>query len=287
MNQTSRGSVDDEPVGGKPQQGNPVKALVVEALKVARAGNEMGVVLRMIGPLAVRHHCPQLSQEIQPTRVCADLDFAGYAEQSERIREVFATLGYHEDIEINVLHPGAGRLVFSHPATQTHADVFLEELNFCHPFRRERCRRGRLPQAAVALERATFCHPIPWAGRLEADDPTIPLAELLLQTLTVSDIDEQDLVEAVALLGEHEVAQDDVDHINAAKIAELCAKQWALWRACSCNLERVISFLPRAGLSDDKRVVVSARIAALLRLTDEFPKDPEWQQQAQTADGIS
>ncbi len=287
MNQTSRGSVDDEAGGGRPQQDNPPTVLVAEALSVARAGNEMGVVIRMIGPLAVRHHCPQLSQEIQPSRVCADLDFAGYAEQSERIREVFASLGYHEDIEINVLHPGAGRLVFSHPATETYADVFLDELNFCHPFRRERCRRGRLPQAAVALERATFCHPIPWADRLEVDDPTIPLAELLLQTLTVSDIDEQDLVEAVALLGEHEIVKDDADHINGAKIAELCAQQWGLWRACSSNLERVISFLPRSGLSDDKRVVVSARIAALLHLNDEFPKDPEWQQAAETADGTS
>jgi hypothetical protein len=286
MNQPSRGSVDDKAGAGRLPQGDPARALEAEALRVARAGSEMGVALRLIGSLAVRYHCPQLTQEIRPSRICADIDFAGYGEQSEQIRKVFASLGYDEDIEINVLRPGAGRLIFSHPETRTHADVFLDELNFCHPFRREHCRRGRVPQTDVALERATFCHPIPWTGRLEVDDPTIPLAELLLETLTVPDIDESDFVEAITLLGGHEVAQDDADHVNGAQVAELCAQQWGLWHDCSTNLAKVGAFLPGAGLSDDERVVVSTRIATLLRQIDECSKGPEWHEQAKVAGRI-
>ena len=286
MNQPSRGPVDDKAGAGRTEQRDPARALEAGALAIAGAGREMGVALRLIGSLAVRYHCPQLTQEIKPSRICADIDFAGYGEQSEQIRRVFASLGYGEDIEINVLRPGAGRLIFSHPETQIHADVFLDELNFCHPFRREHCRRGRVPQADVALERATFCHPIPWTGRLEVDDPTIPLAELLLETLTAPDIDESDLVEAVTLLGGHEVAQDDADHVNGAQIAELCAQQWGLWHACSTNLAKVGALLPGTDLSDDERIVVSARIATLLRLIDECPKSPEWHEQAKVTGRI-
>jgi hypothetical protein len=283
MDQSSQGSLDDRAAGRDPRQLSTAQALEAEALAVTSAGNQVGVVLRLIGPLAVRYHCPQLTQEIRSSRVCGDIDFAGYAKQSDQISALFASLGYEGDIELNVLHPDAGRLIFSHPETQTHADVFLDELNFCHPFQRERCRRGRLTQADVALERATFCHPIPWARRLEVDDPTIPLAELLLETLTVADLDEQDIAEAIALLGEHELAQDDAGHINGAQMAELCAQQWGLWHACSAALEKVGTSLPRSDLGDEARAAVTTRVATLLHLLEDHPKGAAWHEQAEIA----
>ena len=42
------------------------------------------------------------------------------------------------------------RLVFNDLNSTLHLDVFFDKLDFCHP--------------------------IPWAGRLEVDSPTIPLA---------------------------------------------------------------------------------------------------------------
>jgi hypothetical protein len=283
VNQFSKGAVHNKGSGGTLDQGDTAKGLEAEALRVVRAGDEVGVILRMIGPLAARYHCPQLIYEIKSSRVCADIDLAGYAMQSTEIRQLFASLGYNEDVEINILHEDAGRLIFNHPETQLRADVFMDELNFCHPLRRERCIRGRLPQADTALERATFCHPIPWKGRLEVDNPTIPLAELVLELTQVVDLDEQDLVEAATLLAAHEIADDDADRINGAKIAELCAQQWGLWQACSTNLKNVAAFLSQSDLKDDDRAVVGARIATLLHLIDEYPKGAQWLQQGATA----
>jgi hypothetical protein len=47
----------------------------------------------------------------------------------------------------------------------------------------------------------------------------------------------------VALLGfkrrERRLADEDGDTINAARIAQLCAADWGLWRTCTMNLDRV------------------------------------------------
>ena len=74
------------------------------------------------------------------------------ASRTTPIRELFVSLGYDEDLEINAFHAEGGRLIFNNPTSHIHVDVFMDKLDFCHP--------------------------IPWKGRLEVDSPTIPLAEL-------------------------------------------------------------------------------------------------------------
>jgi len=55
-----------------------------EALRVVNAGEEQGVVLRVIGALAFFHHCPEFGfiQE-KLNRVYTDIDFAAYGKQSK------------------------------------------------------------------------------------------------------------------------------------------------------------------------------------------------------------
>jgi len=186
----------DEEIGMGTVDVEQAKAFQDEAVRVVRAGEERGVVLRIIGALAFHQHCPEFGYfQEKLNRVYTDIDFAGYGRQSKPIRDLFQAIGYDEDVEINAFHAEGGRLIFNHPRTHIHIDVFMDKLDFCHP--------------------------IYWKGRLEVDDPTIPLAELLLEKMQIVKINEKDIIDTVMLLREHPVATDDADHINARRIAEL------------------------------------------------------------------
>ena len=109
-----------------------------------------------------------------------DIDFAGYGKQSNAIRELFVSLGYDEDLEINAFHAEGGRLIFNHPETHLHIDVFMDRLDFCHP--------------------------IPWKNRLEVDASPSRSAELLLEKMQIVKINEKDIIDTIMLLREHEIA---------------------------------------------------------------------------------
>src|SRR5215211_3287989 len=49
--------------------------------------------------------------------------------------------------------------------------------------------------------------------------------------------DEKHVGDALALLHDHPVGEQDGDTINAAHIAKLCASDWGLWRTFTANLE--------------------------------------------------
>ncbi len=122
-----------------------------EVRRIVEAGSAAGVTLRLLGSLAFQFHCPEFGflQE-KMGRAYTDIDFAGYGREAKNVRALMAGLGYAEDKEVWVVSEG-GRAIFNHPALKLHVDVFYEKLDFSHV--------------------------IPWAGRLETDSPTIPLAE--------------------------------------------------------------------------------------------------------------
>ncbi|HJW75839.1 MAG TPA: hypothetical protein VJ787_09250 [Thermoleophilia bacterium] len=251
----------DDHIGIGHVDGAIAKAFEDEAIRVVQAGQERGVPLRVIGALAFHHHCPRFGYlQSKLNRVYTDIDFAGYAKQSHPIRHLFVSLGYDEDEETNSFHAEAGRLVFNHPGLNIHADVFMDRLDFCHP--------------------------IPWKGRLEVDSPTIPLAELLLEKMQIVKINEKDIIDSVMLLREHEVAEDDEDHINVKRAAELCAGEWGLWRTTTMNLDKVRDFLPHFDLTEEDCSVVSERIEEIRRAIDAYPKGTKWRLRAKVGDKV-
>jgi len=232
-----------------------------EALRIVEAAGQNGVMLRILGALAFHYHCPQFGWiQAKLNRVYTDLDFAGYGNQSGAIRDLFLSLGYGEDVEVSAFNAESGRLIFKHPRTSLHIDVFMDRLEFCHP--------------------------IPWKGRLEVDSPTIPLAELVLEKVQIVKINEKDIIDTIMLLREHEIARDDSDHVNAARIAKLCAGEWGLWRTASMNLGKVRDFLPHFDLSDDDRRIVAERVEELLMAMDDEPKGTRWRLRARVGDKV-
>ena len=64
----------------------------------------------------------------------------------------------------------------------------------------------------VFYDRLEFCHTIPLVDRLEADAPTIPLAELVLSKLQIVKINEKDVIDLILLLLDHPVGSGRSGH---------------------------------------------------------------------------
>jgi hypothetical protein len=252
--------INDE-VGMGTVDADMAKRFEDEAVRIVSAGQAKGVTLRIIGALAFHHHCPQFGYiQAQLNRVYTDIDFAGYGKQNQQIRQLFVSLGYDEDMEINAFHAEGGRLIFNHPGTHLHIDVFMDRLDFCHP--------------------------IPWKNRLEVDDVTIPLAELFLEKMQIVQINEKDIIDTIMLLREHEIAASDEDCINSNRVATLCAGEWGLWRTTTMNMDKTRDYLPHLDLADEDKEVVTRRLAELRTAMDDISKGTKWKLRAKVGDKV-
>jgi len=213
------------------------------------------IVVRLIGALAFRTHCPQFGHlQRSLGRVYTDFDFASYRRFFPDLQRLFAGLGYQEDKMVSRLF-GESRMLFHDPAHGRHIDVFFDRLHFSHT--------------------------IPLDGRLEADSPTLPLAELLLEKLQIAHINEKDVIDTIMLLREHPVGPGDDDTINLDVVTGLTSRDWGLWRTVTGNLAIVedrLSAYPQLAAAD--REVVTDRLRALRQAIDRAPKTAAWKVRA-------
>ena len=226
-------------------------ALEREVDRVVEAVAARGRPIRVLGSIGVAIHCPD-ARSLLPSfeRTYADIDFAAYQRDARDVSAAIVGLGYAEDREVSIVSEGR-RSIFEHPSAQVHLDVFYDRLEFCHV--------------------------IPLAGRLEADAPTIPLAELLLSKLQIVKLNEKDVVDTILILLDHPLGAGDDDTIDLDRIAALCAGEWGLWRTLTMNLEKVAalgSTYPQ--LRDDQRVRVGVAVTELKRAIDAVPKPLAW-----------
>jgi hypothetical protein len=231
------------------------------AFRIVDQGQKRGATLRLLGAVAFYIHCPVYrSFQEKANRHFTDLDFAAYFKDNAPIRDLFEELGFEEDREVAVVY-ARQRLVFNHSKSSLHIDVFFDKLDFCHP--------------------------IPWAKRLEVDSPTIPLAELLLEKMQIFALNEKDVIDSLMLLREHSLGNSDVDIINSARVAELCAQDWGLWRTVTMNLRKVSELSSQyAWLEEQDRQVICERIDDLLRVIDSQPKNTKWKIRNKIGDSV-
>ena len=221
------------------------------AHRIVAEAQKQGAAIRLLGAVAFSIHCPKFGYfQQEAKRHFTDLDFAAYFSQNAAIRKAFSILGFEEDREeASVL--ARQRLIYHMPGTPPHIDVFFDKLDFCHP--------------------------IPWAGRLEVDSPTIPLAEMLLEKMQIVQINPKDVIDTIMLLREHSLGKSDADTINSSRIAAMCARDWGLWRTVTMNLKKTIEISDGyTWLPNDDRLVVVDKIGQLLKTIDAEPKPAAW-----------
>ena len=88
------------------------------------------VIMRLIGALAFRTHCPQYGYiQDKLGRKFTDIDFASYPRFVRDIRRILTELGYEEDKQVTQLF-GDRRMVFHDPAFGRHIDMFYQPAGF-------------------------------------------------------------------------------------------------------------------------------------------------------------
>jgi len=214
------------------------------------------VIMRLIGALAFRTHCPQYGYiQDKLGRKFTDIDFASYPRFVKDIRRILTELRYEEDKQVTQLF-GDRRMIFHDPAFGRHIDVFFNSLDFCHP--------------------------VSFIGRLETEDLTIPLAELLLEKMQIVQINEKDVIDSIMLLREHPIGDVDKETINAAVITRILGNDWGYWRTVTGNLKVLVENLNHYdGLSDEDCRIVHKRIVELENRIEAVPKTLKWKARSQ------
>ena len=214
------------PMGGPSASSEIHVDVVEEGRRVVAAARDGGVSLRLLGGVAVRLRCSG------PDREFKDLDFATTKKASGDTQDLLRDLGYEPHVGFNAMN-ARERLLFFDNAHGRQVDVFVGSFRMCHE--------------------------IPLEGRLGVDERTVPLAELLLTKLQIIELNEKDVHDAVTMLDEHEVTADDTG-VNAARVADLCANDWGLWRTITANLDAVASHADRYAVDTTR---VRGRLASL------------------------
>jgi hypothetical protein len=223
--------------------------VVAEGVRVLSAARDLDLPLRLLGGVAVRLRARNTFPPALE-RTYGDLDFVTARRASGPAQKFFRDLGYEPHVSFNALN-SKERLLFFDEDHGRQVDVFVGAFRMCHE--------------------------IPLEGRLELDETSIPLAELLLTKLQVIELNEKDVRDAVAVLHDRELGEEDGDTVNAGRIAQLCSEDWGLWRTITRNLE---ACRLQAGAYGEDLAGVATRFSQLEERIEAEPKSRAWRLRA-------
>ena len=232
-----------------------------EGRRIVDSARGRGVVLRMLGGLAVHEHCAGMA-------VCrrdhADLDLAGLRRQMLPVVEVFGALGYEERIHVRQA-TGAGQAQFVRDCV--HGNGSGE-------------RAHTVDHADVFFDRFKLDHVIDLRGRLSLHRYALPLTDTLALKLQMHAPEARDVRDAVMLLASSEGEGPGAGDVDTGYLGRLCARDWGLFYDVARNLERCSEALEGAGLAPATRQRAAALIVRLTGALDAEPKALAWRLRA-------
>ena len=221
-----------------------------EARRIVEKARQNGVVLRMLGGLAVKYYCPSASHR-SLNRECADMDLI--AVKGNKVKETFTDLGYVADEFFNMTQ-GDARLLFL-DSKERKVEIFLGIFDMCHKF--------------------------DFRNRLTIDDFAISISDLLMTKLQVVELTEKDIKDISAMLLDHEIGHtDEGKSINAKYIADICSKKWGVYKTFTDTLKSILTQLEKYGLEPQQEEIVRSRIKQLLDEIESAPKSMGWKSRA-------
>jgi hypothetical protein len=173
------------------------------------------------------------------------------------VQKLFESLGYQGDQRFNTLN-GHQRLLYLDGVNGRQIDIFIDRMKMCH---------------VIELGR-----------RLSHDGPALTPADLLLSKLQVYEINMKDLVDAIALLLDHPIADHDDDAMNAGYLAHLTSEDWGLYRTLQLNIERVRGAATALDVDADR---INQRLDELWERIERQPKSLKWKLRARIGDRVS
>ncbi len=232
-----------------------------ELKRILKASSDSGIIMRVIGSLAFQMHCPKFGYlQAAMGRAYTDIDFAAYHRQTKEIQILMSGLGYKENREVFIVSEG-DRAIFDKAEIGIHLDVFYEKL--------------------------AFSHVIYWNNRLEIDNPSIPLAEMLLEKMQIVQINEKDVIDTIMLLLEHPLGEKDNETINIKYVAGLCSSDWGLWRTTTLNLDKVRQLAQGyTQLTSEQKEKIDSQVKTALARIEQEPKSLAWRLRARVGDRV-
>jgi len=245
-------------------------ALTNEAVAIVEKARSEGIVLRILGAVAVRLHSEGYSSthreldRLGQTGVSfTDLDLIGYSSQKGRIRKLMEELlGFTISRQFLLLY-GSERLLYRHAAGLYTIDIFLDKLTFSHDI---------------------FFGNSPNGGRLELDYPTIPLSDLLLEKLQIHEINEKDIKDLVVLLLAHEHGLGNREAFDIDYLPAVLGNDWGFWQDAKTNLKKVLAcastYHAMGLLSYQFLQEIQRKAGVLMNSLENCPKTENWKKRA-------
>jgi hypothetical protein len=233
--------------------------LLDEARRLVDEATERGIVLRLLGGLAIGVLCPDLPPR---TRTGQDLDFGSTSTGRKPLSEMLAEQGYVPDKNFNALY-GNKQLYFAHPETGLAVDVLIDKLHMCH-----------------TLE---------FAERLTRLPYTLDPMDLLLSKLQIVELNEKDVDDCLRLLVTFPLAEsEDPNAMDIRVFRSTVADDWGWWKTVTLSLEKI-----RAVLGEGERPAIAgarldphAQLDALTAAAETVPKSRRWKLRARVGERI-
>lgn len=234
-----------------PEQGS----YAIEALRLIDEAQKQGIILRLMGAIAIRLHSPNFAYlHTELGRNITDIDFVAYEKQTSKVEKFLESQNYSSRM-LSFSFALGGRMIFINNTDGRHIDVFLDRLEMCHR--------------------------IEYKQRLEIDSPTVPLAELLLQKMQIIKISQKDIIDTTMLLREHDLGDSDQNILNIKHISNILAKDWGFYYTVTTNLKKVRTLMEDFKvLSDQDKQIVRDRIDKMLSYFEDTPKSSSWKLRA-------
>ena len=233
-------------MSAEPAESEPIE-LAAEARRLIDLATEQGLVLRLLGGLAIQLLTPELPAR---TRTGQDLDFGSVRSSRKGLTALLEQQGFVGDRNFNALY-GDKQMYFTHGQTGLAVDVMVDRIHMCH-----------------TVEFADRATELPY---------TLSPTDLLLSKLQIVELNDKDLDDILRLLVHFPLAEAD-DALDLRVISELVGDDWGWFKTISLNLDRISATLAEgspaaiAGGAQDP----AAAVQTLRGTLADAPKSRRW-----------
>ena len=241
----------------------PTQIFIDESLRILRAASEAKVALKMLGGLAIKVHslnekefANRLGRSAELGQEYSDIDFATYYKSREEVKRVMESLGYSKRPS-TMSTSASQRQIYFHPKGWFYIDVFWDKLKAAN-------------------------HPIKFRNRLEIDQTSIPLADLLLEKLQIISFSRKDMIDTLLLLKAHAVAEkEESETIGTDRVAHVLSRDWGFWHTVTTNLRGIKEYVKKMTvLSPQELSGLIAKVDQILSTINLTPKSLRWRLRA-------
>jgi len=232
-------------------EATPLADVESEAARLLERAAQAKLLVRLLGGAAIgmHRHAP-----FPPAleRRYGDIDVVVKKGQDRGLKRLLEELGYVPNRSFNNLH-GDRRLLFYDERNKRQLDVFIGTFRMCH---------------TLDLD-----------DRLELHPQTLAPADLLLTKLQIVKINAKDIIDAQALLLEHQTGRGPGDIIDLGRLINTTSRDWGWFTTFTDNLTRLTP-QPDSSLPQDAAEQIADRVGTIQQALAAAPKSMGWKARA-------